>query len=124
MVLGRLSAALVGIALLATPAAAAGTIGMEEVQSGLASGRIVLIDVREAGEFAAGHVPGAVNMPLSSFSPAALPKPVDKTVVLMCRSGNRSGRAQAAAIGAGRDDVVNYSGSMLEWSARGGPIAR
>lgn len=122
MFLRRLSSALVGVVLLATPVSAAGTVAMEAVEAGLASGRIVLIDVREAGEFAAGHVPGAINMPLSSFNPAALPKPADKTVVLMCRSGNRSSRAQAAAIGAGRDDVVNYSGSMNEWSARGGAI--
>lgn len=114
---------LLATALGATVAQAGGSIGFDEVRDGLASGKIVLIDVREAGEFAAGHVPGAVNLPLSTLNPAAVPKPADKTVVLMCRSGNRSGRAMAALAAAGRSDLVNYSGSMIDWTAKAGPIA-
>jgi rhodanese-related sulfurtransferase len=112
-----------GSMLLAVPAMAGGTIGFDEVRDGLATNRILLIDVREAHEFRAGHVPGAVNMPLSALTPAAVPKPADKTVVVMCRSGNRSGKATAMLATAGRNDVLDYSGSMIEWTAKAGPIA-
>ncbi|MER2606738.1 MAG: rhodanese-like domain-containing protein [Siculibacillus sp.] len=115
--------AVVGYVVATGSGRADSAIGYDEVRKGLEQGSIVLIDVRESGEFVAGHVPGAINLPLSAFSPAALPKPEGKRVVLMCRSGNRSGRAQAAAHGAGRTDVLNYSGSMIEWTAKAGPIA-
>lgn len=127
--LGSVAAALaLGLAIVAlaprfvAPASAEGVIGMDAVRAGLQRGDIVLVDVREADEFGAGHVPGAVNLPLSGFSAAKLPRPADKTVVVMCRSGNRSTRAQALAAAAGRGDVVNYTGSMNEWSAKGGAI--
>lgn len=120
-----LAFATVGLAvgLAASPAGAEGVIDIAGVKTGLASGHILLVDVREPSEFTAGHVPGAVNLPLSRFDPAALPKPADKIVVVMCRSGHRAGRAQAMAASAGRTDVVDYAGSMIEWTAEGGPIA-
>lgn len=102
---------------------AAGVIDMNGVKTGLETGRILLVDVRERHEFTAGHVPGAINLPLSRFDPATLPKPADKVVVVMCRSGHRAGQAQAIAASAGRTDVVDYAGSMIEWTAAGGPIA-
>ena len=117
----RLSLAVcgLGLGLSVLPAAAEGVISMEAVKAGMANGSIVLVDVREPGEFEVGHVPGAVNLPMSRFDPAALPKPADKIVVVMCRSGRRAGQAQAIAASAGRGDLVNYSGSMNEWSAKG-----
>ena len=104
------------------PARAGAVIGLDAVKAGLADGSIVLVDVREADEFAAGHVAGAINMPLSRFDPVALPQPEGKTVVVMCRSGRRSGLAQTAAVKAGRSDVLDYSGSMNDWLAKGQPL--
>lgn len=104
------------------PVAAGPVITKDALEAGMSAGSIVLVDVREADEFVAGHVPGAINLPLSGLTAAALPAPAGKTVVVMCRSGNRSSRAQAIAVAGGRADVVNYSGSMNEWSARGGAI--
>lgn len=117
-----LAAGLVVAGLLAGPAFADGVISMDAVRAGLAKGGIVLVDVREPDEFTAGHVPGAINLPLSKFDPAALPKPEGKQVVVMCRSGHRAGQAQAIAAAAGRTDVVDYAGSMNEWTAKGGPV--
>lgn len=54
----------------------------------------LLVDVREADEFRAGHIPGAVNAPLSRIADAAFPK--DKPLFLYCLRGSRS--RQAAAI--------------------------
>lgn len=100
------------------------TATYDQVAEGLAKGDIVVVDVREPDEFAAGHLAGAVNLPLSRFDPTAVPHPTGKTVVVMCRSGNRSGRAMAMLAGAGRGDVVDYSGSMNDWVRRGGPLVQ
>lgn len=120
------AAAIAALAMVttATAVSAAGRITMDELRSGLEAGRVVLVDVREPDEFTAGHVPGAVNVPVSRMSLAALPPAGDKTVVVMCRSGNRSARVQAAAAQAGRADLVDYAGSMNEWTAKGGPIVK
>jgi rhodanese-related sulfurtransferase len=80
-----------------------------------------VIDVREPHEYAAGHIPEAVNHPLSAFDPAKLP--VDKPVVLVCQAGSRSARALQQAQGAGRSDVVHYADGTGGWKARGGRVA-
>jgi rhodanese-related sulfurtransferase len=95
-------------------------ISHEDLTEALGSGNCALVDVREAGEFAAGHVPGAVNQPLSSFDPVDLPK--DKPVVLICLAGGRSAKALEKAIAAGRTDVVHYPGGMNGWRGKGGEL--
>jgi rhodanese-related sulfurtransferase len=93
-------------------------ISYEDLTAALSSHSCALVDVREAGEFAAGHVRGAVNRPLSSFDPTDLPK--DKPVVLMCLAGGRSAKALAKTVAAGRTDVVHYPGGMTGWRSEGG----
>ena len=68
----------------------------------------MIVDVRTPGEFAAGHVKGAVNYPLDSLSSklSAL-KQSNKPVVFCCASGNRSGQATSMAQGALEQEVVN-----------------
>ena len=51
----------------------------------------LLIDVREPGEYASGHIPGAVNVPLSTIDRADLP--TDRPLFLYCLRGSRSARA-------------------------------
>lgn len=51
----------------------------------------LLVDVREADEFQSGHIPGAVNEPLSEIARTSLPK--DKPLYLYCLRGTRSKRA-------------------------------
>lgn len=74
-----------------------------------------IIDVREPDEFATGHIPGAVNVPLSRFQ--ALYPSLDRTaeLVLVCRSGNRSGQAQRFLIQAGYSNTYNLVRGMLGW---------
>ena len=82
-------------------------IGPAELDAMLKDGKALLIDVREAGEFATGHIAGAVNMPLSGFSPRNIPDPEGRTVVLQCAGGRlpvlrlaapaRAGAAAAAS---------------------------
>ena len=98
-------------------------VNVDELQRGLADGTILLVDVREPNEFAAGRIPGAILNPLRSFDPATLPKAAGKRVVLSCRSGNRSLKALEIAQAAGRTDITaHYPGGMNGWVAADGPI--
>lgn len=104
------------------PALAGETFSFDQVRAGLNANRIHLVDVREADEYTAGHVPGATNLPLSSFKAEQLPPPSEVPVVLMCRSGRRAGEALAIAEAAGRVDIGIYPGSMIEWTEKNGPV--
>lgn len=64
--------------------------GLEEYR---ATPGAILVDVREADAFQKGHIPGAVNAPLSTIADAALP--IDRPLLLYCRRGMRSRRAAA-----------------------------
>ncbi len=95
----------------------------EELKQGLADGSIALIDVREPNEYAAGHIPGAILLPLSRFDPALLPNEPGKRVVFNCRSGQRTLRAiEMARLGGRRDACAHYAGSMNDWLAAGEPV--
>lgn len=80
----------------------------------------LMVDVREAPEFRAGHIPDAVNMPLSEFRTHYTSLPKDQEVVLVCRSDNRSGMAQQFLRAQGLDRTRNLIDGMLGWS---GPVA-
>lgn len=96
--------------------------GFDDLRKELDAGACVLIDVREASEFAQGHVPGSKNMPLSRFNAAQLPR--DRKIVLICRSGARSGSALRAARSAGLTDVTHFSGGVALWHSLGGAMRR
>jgi rhodanese-related sulfurtransferase len=80
-----------------------------------------LLDVREPDEWAAGHVPDATHIPLGDLGQRASEVPTDRTVSVICRSGNRSGRATQALNGAGWT-AVNVAGGMQDWAAAGRPM--
>jgi rhodanese-related sulfurtransferase len=95
----------------------------DELKKGLADGTIVVVDVREPNEYAAGRIPGAILNPLQNFDPKALPRAPGKRVVLSCRSGRRSLAALALAQKAGRSDVrAHYPGGFQEWANAGEPV--
>ena|SRR5918992_4002044 len=97
-------------------------LGLDEVKRGLADGSVVLVDVREPHEFAAGHIPGAISHPLSAFDPRALPVDEGKRIVFSCASGVRSVRALEFAQAAGLALREHYKGGFKEWSAAGEPV--
>jgi len=80
----------------------------------------VLLDVRTPGEFAAGHLPGAHNVPHTEIE-ARLPEiealtggAKDKPIVVYCRSGRRSGIAKQALVARGFGQITNLGG-MNDW---------
>jgi rhodanese-related sulfurtransferase len=88
----------------------------------VASSEVTVVDVREPHEFAAGHIPDAVNLPLSRFDPNELPSAKDKPVVILCQAGGRSRKALGAAEVAGRGDLKHYPGGMNGWRMNGGDV--
>ena len=84
-----------------------------------------LIDVREPDEYTAGHVPGAVNIPLSTIVDAVGAVPVTGTVYVICQLGGRSARAceflssQPALSGV---TFVNVAGGTAGWSLEGNEV--
>ena len=94
----------------------------ETVKRGLADGSIVLVDVREPHEFAAGHIPGSVSHPLSAFDPETL-RELGGRIVFSCASGVRSLRAVELAQGARLPVNEHYGGGFKEWAMAGEPIA-
>jgi rhodanese-related sulfurtransferase len=79
-----------------------------------------IVDVREPHEFGSGHIPGALNHPLSQFDPEKLAR--DKPIVLICQAGGRSATALRRAHAAGRQNVSHYPGGMSGWRSRGGAV--
>jgi phage shock protein E len=74
-----------------------------------------LVDVRTPSEFAAGHIPGAINIPLQQLDSRLTElQPKDTPVVLYCRSGGRSGSATRVLKNAGFA-AVHYLGPMSRW---------
>ena len=81
---------------------------------------LVVLDVREPHEWAAGHIDGAIHIPLGEI-PARVGEldPSVRTLVV-CHLGGRSARATAWLHGRGHD-VVNLAGGMERWEAAGRP---
>jgi rhodanese-related sulfurtransferase len=100
--------------------AALPTIEHDAFAQAVAQNAVAIIDVREPNEFAAGHVPGAVNIPLSRFAPDALPK--SGPVVLICQAGARSAKALRQALDAGRRDICHYAPGTGGWKVSGGAL--
>ncbi len=80
----------------------------------------VLLDVREDDEWVAGHVPGAVHVPMGQV-PDRLDELPGERVHVLCRSGGRSAKVTAFLNAAGRD-AVNVDGGMQAWAAAGRPM--
>lgn len=96
----------------------------DAIKKGLKDGSILLVDVREAGEYAAGHIPQSISMPLSTFDPAKIPMNTGKRVVFSCNSGRRTLQAISLAQGAGLTLREHYKGSFQDWRAAGEPITQ
>jgi rhodanese-related sulfurtransferase len=100
-----------------TPAQATHLINREDA---------VVLDVRETGEFAKGHVLGAKNLPAARMETAAgeVVKKKDRPVIVYCDGTDRSGKALAALKKQGFTRVANLSGGLKAWQDAGLPVEK
>lgn len=95
-----------------------------ELQQLLAAEQVLVVDVREPEEFAAGHIPGAVNVPLSRFQVDQLPKAEGKKLILNCLGGKRSAMALDKCAVAQAAVDTHLAGGFGAWQAARLPVAR
>jgi len=93
-----------------------------ELNALLNAGKAVLIDVREAAEYGAERIPGALLFPLSTFDPAFLPLDTQKQVVFHCGGGGRSKRAATSLFAHGIAESSHLAGGIRGWKATGLPV--
>ncbi len=85
---------------------------------------VILIDVREASEYAGAHIAGSRHLPLSSLHMAQLPDRDGKNVVVSCATGKRSVMAAQGRLAAHYGGVYNLDGGLSAWQLAGYDIAR
>ncbi|MEW5990949.1 MAG: rhodanese-like domain-containing protein [Chloroflexota bacterium] len=81
-----------------------------------------VLDVREPDEWAAGHIPGATLIPLGELATRIGELPRDLSIVVVCRSGNRSAQGRDILLSAGFPAVTSLDGGMADWTAAGMPV--
>ncbi|HYF59449.1 MAG TPA: rhodanese-like domain-containing protein [Burkholderiaceae bacterium] len=84
----------------------------------------VVLDVRDAKDWASGHVAGSRNIPAAELDGRVGELPAGKPVVVVCEGGSRSARAAAALRKAGRADVFRLDGGVPGWRQAGLPVVK
>lgn len=108
------------------------TIGMEEYRTIVESpGAALIVDVREPHEYAAGHVPGAINIPrgvleFQIWKQVGFPAnaEMDRPVILQCQSGNRASLAAQSLADLGFTHATAVVMSLEEWQKAGHPFVK
>ena len=86
----------------------------------------LVVDVRDAAEYSAGHILGAKNMPLAKIDGGAeiAAKRKDKPVIVYCDTGKRSAKAVAALKAQGYARVSSLAGGLAAWQQAGLPVEK
>lgn len=102
-------------------------VAIQDAQALLRSADVI-IDVREADEYAAGHLAGAINIPrgLLEFKLSGTPalEPRDLNVVLYCKTSGRAALAATTMQSMGYLQVVSIAGGMDAWVQAGMPVVK
>ena len=113
--------------LVAAAKAGIHEIGVEQSQTAVQQADLV-IDVREAEEYALGHIPGAVHMSrgMLEFKLASQPayQPRDLRIVLYCKTSGRAALSAQSLQAMGYMNVQSIAGGFDAWSAAGLPVAK
>jgi len=97
------------------------TVSVEDAAQRFDQGAF-LLDVRTDVEWNQGHINGAVLIPLDELSARIDEVPTDQDVLIICRSGNRSGQARDILRAAGLKRTTSISGGINEWIAKDLPV--
>jgi rhodanese-related sulfurtransferase len=97
------------------------TVNLTDLPAGGAPPGVLLLDVREPDEWAAGHAPGAVHVPMGEVVARLDEIPRESDVVVVCRSGGRSAAVTGYLVQGGWH-ARNLAGGMIGWQAAGRPM--
>ncbi len=97
-----------------------------EVTQLINRGKSQIVDIRDAAEFAKGHLRDAKNIPLADLGSriGELEKSKSKTIIVVCQTGARAEKAVKQFAAAGFTDVVSLDGGLTAWQAAGLPTAK
>ena len=84
----------------------------------------LIVDVRAESEWDAGHLPGAVHLPLPDLEERLDEIPADREIILQCQTGSRSAIAASLLKARGYDRVANLAGGYVAWVGAGLPVER
>ena len=84
----------------------------------------LVVDVRDPGEYGAGHILGAKSLPLSRLGDVELSKRKDRPIIVYCDGGERASKAMSALKKQGFTRVVNLSGGLRAWQQAGLPVEK
>lgn len=103
-----------------------GTISVAELHQRLQTPgeKPLVVDVREQNEYDEVHIEGVRLAPLAEVETSLADVPKDQEILLICRSGNRSGKAADRLAARGYTNVKNVEGGMLAWEANGYPAVK
>jgi hydroxyacylglutathione hydrolase len=103
-----------GRAVTSTP-----RLDLRQTADAMADGRGAVLDVRSRTEWADGHLPGAVNVPLGELEQRLEEVPRGRPLIVQCQTGARAAIAVSLLKARGLQDVVLYTGGFAAWSAAG-----
>ena len=106
------------------PSASIKEINPDEVKAKL--NEFCFVDVRNPDEWSGnlGHIKDSIKIPLSELGGRFSEIPKDRSLVMVCRSGARSGRATEFLQEQGFNNVMNLRGGMMAWNALGLPVVK
>lgn len=124
--LGAALAPILTVAACSGGSEAVTNVSTQDAAALIQAGGVTIVDVRTPAEYAAGHVPEAVNIDVSSsaFDANVGALPTGATYVVYCRSGNRSTTASARMADLGFTTINNVTGGIDDWSAAGITLVR
>lgn len=98
----------------------------QEITMLINRGKATILDVRDAKEYADGHLPDAKNIPLAELDQriGELDKFKSRSVIVVCKSGARAAAAAGKLAKAGFADVTNLDGGIAAWQKAGLPLAK
>lgn len=99
-------------------------ITAKEVQQLMKDKNVQLVDVRTATEYASGHIKGFENITLNSLEKNVSKIQKDAPVIIHCQSGVRGAMAYSILEKLGYNNILNYSGSINDWSAKKLPLVK
>ena len=85
---------------------------------------VFMLDVREQQEYDEKHIPGINLIPMSTIENRLDEIPTDQTVIVTCRTGNRSNQVTQFLRANGFDNAHNMTGGIVEWEQAGYPVER